>query len=245
MVFNFNLFENINFSCFFGKREKKMETSMRSRRTSRDLDKEIYKVSREFKISILPITQQFDIDNLYPLTDHVELWNIFIIGNDKTYILANVRDLHINIPNHDALINHKAHNILPDELSKMFDAVWDKTLSGKQLQFYMVWNGKLYFINTYPFFNGARKVIGAILFMRAFETMPELRFTTADGNLVPMRPSTEYTQAPTSAPASQPPPPPAQYPSGRVRGSGSGTGSDMAANSDFFKMTAIHDDSRD
>ena len=193
MVFNFNLFENINLSCFFGGRSKKVE---KERRASIDMDKEIFKVSREYKISILPITQNFDIDNLYPLTDHVELWNIFIVGNDKTYILANVRDLHINIPNHDALPNHKGSNILPDELSKLFDTVWDKTLTGRQLQFYMVWNGKLYFINTYPFFNGARKVIGAILFMRAFETMPELRFATTDGNLIPMRPS-EERQSPT------------------------------------------------
>ena len=68
----------------------------------------------------------------------------------------------------------------------VFDSVWTKTLQGKQLQFYMVWNSKLYFINTYPFFNGKGKVIGAILFMRAFETMPQTRFTTMEGYIVPV-----------------------------------------------------------
>jgi hypothetical protein len=187
-MLNINLFENIDFNCFWGggKKQKK------NRRSSLDLDKEIYKVCKQYKISILPINPLFDIDNLYPLTDHVELWNIFIVGNDKTYILANVRDIHINIPNIEELPNHKSANILPDELAKMFDTLWDKTLTGKQLQFYMVWNGKLYFINTYPFYNGARKIIGAILFMRAFETMPDMRFTMAtEGTLVPQRFSEE------------------------------------------------------
>jgi hypothetical protein len=164
-----------------------------------DLDRKIYQVSREYKISILPITPQFDIDNLYPLTDHVELWNIFVVGNDKTYILANINDLHIHIPNHNGLHNQKGEDILPSELVKVFDTLWDRTLSGRQLQFYMVWNGKLYFMNTYPFFNGAKVVIGAILFMRAFETMPETRFATYDGNIMPVRFS-EDRQAGPKAP---------------------------------------------
>ena len=156
-----------------------------------DLDRKIYNVSREYKISILPITPKFDIENLYPISDKVHLWSTLIIGNDKTYILANIKDPHINIPESVHLENKTGTNILPHELNKFFDSIWDKTLTGKQLQFYIVWNAKLYFINTYPFFNGRGKVIGAILFMRAFETMPETRFTTLDGYLVPVRRSTE------------------------------------------------------
>ena len=185
MVFNFNLFEslNLNFSCC--KKPKVTEFDG-------GLDKRIYDVTREYKVSILPITPNFDIDNLYPLTDHVELWNIFIIGNDKTYILANIKDPHIIIPNHKDLTNHQAKNILPMELEKVLDCIWDRTLKGNKLQFYMVWNGKLYFINTYPFHNGKNKVIGAVMFMRAFETMPEAKFTeTADGMLKPVRFSEE------------------------------------------------------
>ena len=156
-----------------------------------ELDKRIYHVSREYKISILPITPNFDIDNLYPLTDHVELWNTFVVGNDKTYILASVNDPHITIPRLGDLPNNQGKNTLPQELFVVFDTLWTKTLQGKQLQFYMVWNSKLYFMNTYPFFNGKGKVIGAILFMRAFETMPETRFTTLEGYLVPVRHSSD------------------------------------------------------
>jgi len=196
-MLNFNLFENVNFnikSCFggcFGSRHSGLDDG---------LDRNIYNVTREYKISILPIIPDFEIDNLYPLTDHVELWNIFIVGNDKTYILANVNDPHITVPNAEALPNHSGENILPHELSVVFDSLWTQTLGGKQLQFYMVWNGKLYFINTYPFFNGQKKVIGAILFMRAFESMPDLRFTTSNGYIVPVKRSLDN--------GSRPPPPP-------------------------------------
>lgn len=199
-MLNFNLFETITlkFSCFgcCGKKtdeEIEDETHIAARgkenpKDSYELDKNIYKVTREYKISILPITADFDIENLYPLTDHVELWNIFVVGNDKTYILANVNDPHILIPNINALPNKQAQNILPDELITVFNGIWSKTLTGKQLQFYMVWNSKLYFVNTYPFFNGKNVVIGAIMFMRAFEKSVEPKFvTTLDGINVPPR----------------------------------------------------------
>lgn len=125
-------------------------------------------ISHEYKISILPITPDYDIDNLYPLTDHVELWNTFVVGNDKTYILVSVNDPHIVVPCAEAMPNNKGQQ-LPDELHNVFDMLWTKTLRGKQLQLCMVWNSRRYLVNTYPFFNGMGKVIGAIMFMRAFD----------------------------------------------------------------------------
>lgn len=163
-MINLKFFKTFICSCFKPKEQDKDIGAF-------DLGSKLYDVTRQYKISILPIPQNFDIDNLYPITDHVELWNIFIVGNDKTYILVNINDPHIIIPNTRQLPNHKAQNIMPEELVKLLDSIWDKTLLGKQLQFYMVWDGKLYFINTYPFFNGQNKVIGAILFMRTFETI--------------------------------------------------------------------------
>ena len=75
----------------------------------------------------------------------------------------------------------------------------DKNFERKATQFYMVWNSKLYFVNTYPFFNGKNKVIGAILFMRGFETMPETKFeTTLDGYLMPVRHSDEFKRPVTA-----------------------------------------------
>lgn len=158
-----SVFENFNltFNCF-GK----------EKHDDKALAKNLYYVSKQHKISVLPITPTFDIENLYPLTDGVGLWNIFVVGNDKTYILSQVNDPSISIPEAQHLLNRKANGVLPDDLTSFFDSVWDRTLGGRQLQFYMVWNGKLYFINSYPFFNGKRVVIGATLFMRAFDSMP-------------------------------------------------------------------------
>lgn len=163
-MLNINLFENIDvhFKCFSKKKKKKFSP----------IDKHLYDISREYNISILPITEEFYITNLYPPSDNVDKWNIFIIGNDKTYILANINDSHVFIPNVGELINHKGINILPDELLKIFDSLWDQTLNGYQLQFYMVWNGKLYFMNSYPFYNEKSCCIGAIMFMREFYNVP-------------------------------------------------------------------------
>lgn len=178
-MFNFNLLENLDISCFcMGLNDKKVKYTD-------ELDKKIFNLSKEYKISILPISPNFDIENLYPLTDHVESWNIFIVGNDKTYILANINDKHIMIPNAESLPNKLGQSVLPEELVILFDGLWCKTLQGKQLQFYMVWNGKLYFVNTYPFYNGVNKIIGAILFMRAFDTMPDTKLASLDINVIP------------------------------------------------------------
>lgn len=183
-----NLFESFSivFNCFWKNKEADKE---------KEIEKKIYHVSKQHKISVLPITPTFDIENLYPLTDHVELWNIFVVGNDKTYIMTQVKDPNIIIPEADDLLNRKANGILPDDLFQFLDSIWDRTLLGRQLQFYIVWNGKLYFINTYPFFNGKRVVIGAILFMRAFETMPESYLSVMNGYLEPLKKSTEENRA--------------------------------------------------
>ena len=184
-----NLFESFNlvFNCFGKGSSVKREED--------ELDRKIYHVSKQHKISVLPITPTFDIENLYPLTDHVELWNIFIVGNDKTYVMTQVKDPTIVIPEADNLLNRKANGVLPEDLVSFFDTIWDRTLLGRQLQFYIVWNGRLYFINTYPFFNGKRVVIGAILFMRAFETMPESSLSLVDGFVAPKKKSTEENMA--------------------------------------------------
>jgi hypothetical protein len=134
----------------------------------------LYRVSKEYKISILPIADKYELDNLYPITDRVKEWNTFVIGNDKTYILFKIGDKQIhNFPSIHADITDTKGNKLPLELFQFFDNIWTYTLDGKQLQFYMVLNGKLYLINTYYLKNEQKKIIGAIMFMRDFDTLPD------------------------------------------------------------------------
>lgn len=151
------------------------------------LDRNIYAASHRHCINILPILPNFDIQNLYPITDAVEKWNILVVGSDKTYILASLKDPFIRMEPEDAgdrLPNRQGHHVMPTELNAFFDPVWDKTLTGRQLQFYIIWNDRLYFINTYPFFNQGHDVIGAILFMRAFHAVP--RVPVPDEQLRPL-----------------------------------------------------------
>ena len=96
------------------------------------------------------------------------MWNIFIIGNDKVYILASINDFE-GFPDTKGILNTNASLVLPDTLKEFFDPVWDKTLMGRQLQFYMIFFGRTYFVNTYPFYNEDKLIIGAIMFVRSFE----------------------------------------------------------------------------
>lgn len=181
-MLNFNLFENLNlnFECFCTPKTKDD--------SQKNLNKLIFSSSKKFNISILPISPNYNIENLSPTSATAHLWNIFIIGNDKTYILASVKDNFNEIPNSQQLINKKGVNILQEDLYEFFETIWDETLKNKQLQFYMVWCGKLYFINTYPLFNGVKKIIGAILFMRLFETMPITNYTIDTNNGILINP---------------------------------------------------------
>lgn len=130
------------------------------------------RVTEKHGITILPIptapTTELDT-NLYPLSNQVDKWNIFVVGSDKTYILANVNDPIATIPLKDSLPNRKADNIIPPEMQEFFDAVWDKTLEGEKLQMYVAWNERLFHVNTYPLINQLSNIVGATMFMRAFK----------------------------------------------------------------------------
>jgi hypothetical protein len=168
-MLNCNLFENFDFnlSCFG-----------RSRTIDPDDDEEafrragMYKIGDHYRVSILPVDSKFEITNLVPLTNHVELWNVFVIGSDKTYVLAQVNDPYTRLPLAGHLPNRTGATGLPSEVAILFDVIWTKTLGGKQLQFFMSWNGRLYLVNTYPFYNGRSVTIGAVMFMRAFAGDP-------------------------------------------------------------------------
>jgi hypothetical protein len=169
-LFNVNLVKNLKltFACCRDEPEKEVEEDVRLKKPSLSPYNR-QTTTENLMLSIIPVSDTYHIDNLYPITDHVEFWNIFVVGNDKTYILANVKDPHIFLPQVDQITNERGNRILPPALMKMFDNIWTKTLAGEKLQFYLVWDGKLFFVNTYPFLNGNQLVIGAIMFMRAFD----------------------------------------------------------------------------
>lgn len=156
---------NLTFNCFCNKE------STKKKEENTNYDEMIFSTARKYDIGVLPVNSNIQIKNLYPITDQVHLWNTFIVGKDKTYILTSVNDFP-GYREESTLLNKKGDSVLPKFLQDFFDPIWDKTLSSKQLQFYMIYHSRTYFVNTYPFVNEEKQVIGAIMFIRAFERMP-------------------------------------------------------------------------
>jgi hypothetical protein len=133
----------------------------------------IQKLSTKHNISILPIKNFFELESLYPVTNQVHTWSTFIIGKDKTYVLANGYNFDLGSPCDD-LLNKKAPGHMNDTLVEFFEPVWDRTLKGQQLQFFMVYNGITYIVNTYALRNESQVIIGACMFIRTFDSMPSI-----------------------------------------------------------------------
>jgi hypothetical protein len=168
-----SIFEMINFDCFFGGNKSRKKTK---KKKTEEMDDEVLKVihdiSERYDISVLPVNADFELDNLYPETNQVHKWNIIVIGKDKTFIHCHIYDL--NIPEHETFTNHKSASVLDRALQELFDPMFDKTLQGHKLQFFIGWNGQIYLVNTYPITNKTCNIIGAVLFIRNYKLMPRL-----------------------------------------------------------------------
>jgi hypothetical protein len=141
----------------------------KSKENDNDYYTKLQVISYKYNISILPLPPNFNISDLYPETNNVETWNIFIIGKDKKYVLKKTNNLNINIPESTIINQSKGSGIL-----EFFDPIWDKTLQGKQLQFFMIYDHRTYFVNTYPYYNDEHDIIGASMFVRPCDKMPTI-----------------------------------------------------------------------
>jgi hypothetical protein len=142
----------------FVKRFTHMRNPWQRRCVHSMIDKEFVDLGKRFNITILPLDDiECEFTDLYPTSDNTNHWNTFIVGRDKSYIQATVFDLHLD--NHERLIQ-------TDELKEFFNPIWDKTLSGCNVQFMMIWLSRTYVVNTYPMRNFNNNVIGAMMFIR-------------------------------------------------------------------------------
>lgn len=163
--------ENCIVNCFFPSCCKKDENANEEKIQER-FQQKLKSVGAKYNIAILPVISDYEIDNLYPVTDQVHKWNILIVGSDKTYIHASIYDL--DIPETDNLVNNRGATVLCHELNEFFDPIFDNTLSGRKLQFLIIWRKTTYLVNTYPLENQSSKVVGAIMFVRAYELLPKM-----------------------------------------------------------------------
>jgi hypothetical protein len=156
------------FNCFCAKADEGQSKAM----NESEFMNSIVNSGSQHNIHVLPIQNDFELDNLYPTENHVDKWSTFIVGKDKTYILANSAHLKIC----DLLVNHKGNGILPNTIEKFLDPIWDRTLDGNQVQLFMIYDSKTYLLNSYFFKNNTDEIIGACMFMRLVDSLPNTIF---------------------------------------------------------------------
>ena len=173
----FSFFEDNVINCFctgFESSKKKQEKEQHR------LHQRMRSIGHKYNIAILPVISDYEFENLYPETNQVHQWNILIVGSDKTYIHASIYDL--EIPEAESLLNNKGANVLGKELNEFFEPVFDSTLEGNRLQFFIIWRKTTYLVNTYPLLNNCDRVVGAIMFIRAYELLPKMSLDMSPKN---------------------------------------------------------------
>lgn len=155
------------FNCFCGKKEDDMFQN----KDDKEFMNTMFTSSSQNNIVILPVRSSFELENLYPKHNHVDKWSTFIVGKDKTYIMAQSDDFSLN-----NLVNHKGTGILPNTVEQFLDPIWDRTLEGNQVQLFMLYDSKTYLLNSYTIKNNIEQIIGAILFMRLVDSLPNTMF---------------------------------------------------------------------
>ena len=69
---------------------------------------------------------------------------------------------------------------IPKELFGFLNNVWDISLKGKNLQFFIVLNTHLYIFNSYYLKNEKGVITGCVGFMRSFEAIKRGQILTED-----------------------------------------------------------------
>ena len=127
---------------------------------------DLYDYSKKNDIILIPLVKKYNLENLYPVEDEVEKWNIFVVGNDKTYIQAKAPDFSKNIKE-DEMLNTKGKSYMEERIFNFLDRIWDKTLNGQQIQIFVYTFRTLYLLNSYSLRNtDNNEIIGSICFMR-------------------------------------------------------------------------------
>ena len=157
----FSFIDSLN--CVFPIKTKKKK----KKEMEEDL-KEKSSMYKDIKINIIPTPNNLKIHNLVFNNENLDKWNVFIIGNDKTYILAHIGDPFYD--NTNISIQGTKGEKLSEDISYFFNKVWTYTLNSYELQFLAFIGNKMFLINTFCFRTKyKKKIIGAIMLMRSYD----------------------------------------------------------------------------
>ncbi len=149
------------------------------------VEEDIFNYSKENDILLIPLVKEYNLANLYPKEDEVEHWSIFIVGSDKTYILAKLNNkmgLHEDIKQNELLNNVANHNNMSKRFKDFLDKIWDKTLNDAQIQIFIYMNSRLSLLNSYPLKNKNNNIIGAVCFIREAGLIDKTIFANDERN---------------------------------------------------------------
>lgn len=154
-----SVFETFNLvcNCFFPNKHKPYD----------DIQDHYNQDDGDDVIHILPTNDQFHLKNLYPSTNQTEKWSILCVGNDLTYIKVCLGDF--KLKGMELLTNKKGGNVISKRLNDTLEPIWNSTLKGNRLQFFLLVNGYTYLVNTFPLEN-LESIIGAVMFIRQYTT---------------------------------------------------------------------------
>ena len=160
-LFNFNIPECI---CFINKEKRKRQ------KTKEFYEEKLINLQKENNIKVLPFLTFLPLTDIFPATNHVADWSVYIIGKNKRLVVSQD-----NLQLSDVvMLNKKYDAVLDGKNGEFFDTVFDMIVNGHETQFILVYQDRLYFANTYSFKNENGSVIGGILFIRLYSSMTEL-----------------------------------------------------------------------
>lgn len=146
-------------------------------------------LQRENHVKVLPFLSFLPLSDIFPATNHVAEWSVYIIGKNKRLVVSQDN---LQLSDVD-MLNKKYDAVLDGKNGEFFDTVFDMIVNGHETQFILVYQDRMYFANTYSFKNENGTVIGGILFIRLYSSMTEL---VPKHNLrVQVRASREYERA--------------------------------------------------
>jgi hypothetical protein len=158
---------NLVLDCFRGAPDSEDESNEENR-------------SMTDELCVLPVDPaHVTIRNLYPMHNHVQSWNTFIVGTDMTYVLANITSLppSVVLPSEEiskkrdvskVLLNHRAGGKLNRRFSEFLQPIWNSALDGSATQVFAMIRNVTYLVNAYPLRAADDHIVGGVMFLRPY-----------------------------------------------------------------------------
>jgi hypothetical protein len=179
-LFSFNIPQCL---CFVSEKKQKQK--------NKDFyEKRLMSLQKDNEVKVLPFLSFLPLNDIFPRTNHVAEWSVYIIGKNKRLVVSQDN---LQLSDVD-MLNKKYDSVLEGKNGEFFDTVFDMIVNGHESQFILVYQDRMYFANTYSFRNENKEVIGGILFIRLYSSMTELIPRDSEVK-VEIRASKEYERA--------------------------------------------------